>query len=108
MISRTRVLEGLVANAPAGLAFWDRDLRCQFVNDAFTDATGLSAREHRGRRLTELFPQLGGGTLAALRRALAGGEPPPDVELAGPGEADRRLHWLASFFAVRAPSGDVI
>src|SRR3954462_14169833 len=103
MIDRARVLEGLVANAPAGLAFWDRDLRCQFVNDAFTDATGLSAGEHQGRRLSDLFPQLGAPRRAPLRTALPGGEPPPDVELAGPGEPDQRLHWLASFYAVRAP-----
>jgi len=108
MIDRARVLEGVVANAPAGLGFWDRRLRCVFINDAFAEATELPADKHHGSRLADLLPQLRAPALAALRDALESGEPVPDIELAGPGEPGRRLHWLASFFAVRAPDGEVL
>jgi diguanylate cyclase (GGDEF)-like protein/PAS domain S-box-containing protein len=108
MISRVSVLEGLVANAPAGLGFWDRDLRCVLVNDAFADATGMPASEHVGRRLADLLPQLAPVTLSVLRSRLASGEPMPDVEIAGPGDPNARSNWLASFFAVRAPDGEVV
>src|SRR4051794_14675141 len=105
MTDCSAILTGLVANAPAGLGFWDRELRCVFVNDAFADVTGLAAHQHAGRRLQDLLPQLATGTLSRLRAALVSGEPLPDVEIAGPGAPDERLHWLASFFAVRAPDG---
>ena len=47
----------MLANAPIGLAFFDRDCRFTRVNQVFADLTGVSPSRHLGRTLPELLPQ---------------------------------------------------
>src|ERR1017187_4411218 len=51
------LLDSMLANAPIGLAFFDR--RCRFVrvNQVFADLTGVPLSRHLGRTLPELLPQ---------------------------------------------------
>ena len=51
------MLDSMLANAPIGLAFFDR--RCRFVrvNHVFADMTGIPLSRHLGRTLPELLPQ---------------------------------------------------
>ena len=50
------LLDSMLANAPIGLAFFDR--RCRFVrvNQVFADMTGVPLSRHLGRTLLELLP----------------------------------------------------
>ena len=51
------LLDSMLANAPIGLAFFDR--RCRFVrvNQVFADMAGVPLSRHLGRTLLELLPQ---------------------------------------------------
>ena len=103
------LLDTLFLNAPAGLGFWDLELRYVRVNHALADLTGLSAEEHVGRPLLDVLPHLPAHVVAELRGVLATGEPLTDVEISERSPAsDRRLHWTASFYPVRSARGETL
>ena len=51
------LLDSMLANAPIGLAFVDRNCRFVRVNQVFADLTGVAVSRHLGRTLPELLPQ---------------------------------------------------
>ena len=97
------LLDSMLANAPIGLAFFDR--RCRFVrvNQVFADMTGVSLSRHLGRTLPELLPQPAAQELEnTVLRVFAEEEAVRDLELSGPGGPfNRAWTWLASAYPVR-------
>src|SRR5918993_3633805 len=57
--------------APIAMAILDTELRYQHVNRAMVVLNGLSAEEHVGRRISEVFPDLGASLLATLAAVAA-------------------------------------
>ncbi len=103
-------LETLLASAPVGIGFWDRELRFVRVNDALAALNGIPAEEHIGRTLAEVIPTLAPTLEPLYRRVLESGEPAVHTEATderarGPGE---ERHWLSSYYPVRTSSGEVI
>jgi PAS domain S-box-containing protein len=103
------LLDSMLANAPVGLAFFDR--RCRFVrvNQVFADLTGIPLSRHLGRTLPELLPQPVAQQLEdAVLRVFALEEPVRDLELTGQaGRLKRPWTWLASAYPVRTDSHQV-
>ena len=96
------LLDSMLANAPIGLAFFDR--RCRFVrvNQVFADMTGVSLSRHLGRTLPELLPQPVAQELEnTVLRVFAAEEPVRNLELSGQGGSKRPWTWLASAYPVR-------
>jgi PAS domain S-box-containing protein len=102
------LLDSMLANAPIGLAFFDR--RCRFVrvNQVFADMTGVSLSRHLGRTLPELLPQPVAQELEnTVLRVFAEEEPVRNLELTNPvpsaqdGNPERQWTWLASAYPVR-------
>jgi PAS domain S-box-containing protein len=97
------MLDSMLANAPIGLAFFDR--RCRFVrvNQAFADMTGVSLSRHLGRTLPELLVQPVAQELEdTVLRVFAAEEPVRNLELAGQSaKTGRPWTWLASAYPVR-------
>jgi PAS domain S-box-containing protein len=95
-------LDTLLANAPLGFAFYDRDLRYVRLNQPLADNNGLSIEEHLGRRVSEVLPAVGPHVERMLRRVLETGLPISDVEVSGqtPAQPGAERHWLASFYPV--------
>ncbi len=80
------LLDSMLANAPIGLAFFDR--RCRFVrvNQVFADMTGVPLSRHLGRTLPELLPQPVAQELEnTVLRVFAAEEPVRNLELSGQG-----------------------
>lgn len=101
------LLDGLVENAPLGIAFLDPELRFRWLNGKLAEINGLPRAAHLGRTPAELFPCLPFEEIEVTARGvLATGEPVIDYELQGepPGAAGKRRVWLESWFPVR--SGD--
>ena len=103
------LLDSMLANAPIGLAFFDRSCRFVRVNQVFADMTGIPLSSHLGRTLPELLdrpvaPQLEDAVL----RVFAQEEPVRNLELSGPpqpdapGKQDQTSTWLASAYPVRS------
>jgi PAS domain S-box-containing protein len=75
-LSEAGQLLRLVAdNMPGRVAYWDRELRCRFVNKGFCDWYGYGAEELLGRDLQSIFggqrPKIVGAQVCAGRRAAA-------------------------------------
>jgi len=96
------LLDSMLANAPIGLAFFDRSCRFVRVNQIFATMTGVSLSRHLGRTLPELLPQPVAQQLEnAVLRVFAEQEPVRNLELTGQGsKPNRPWTWLLSAYPV--------
>jgi len=103
------LLDSMLANAPIGLAFFDRHARFVRVNAAFAEMTGVSLSRHLGRTLPELLSQPVAKQLEdAVLRVFATEELVHALELSGPGgELKRPWTWLVSAYPVRTTTSQV-
>lgn len=104
------MLDSMLANAPIGLAFFDR--RCRFVrvNHVFSDMTGIPLSRHLGRTLPDLLPQPIAQTLQnAVSTVFASEQPVRNLEVTGQNEAQpkRPWTWLVSAYPVHTAPGRI-
>ncbi|NTU83454.1 MAG: PAS domain-containing protein, partial [Chloroflexales bacterium] len=102
-------LDAIVANAPNGIGYLDRELRYQLVNPALAALNGQTPEAHLGRTLAEVLPGLAPRLEPLVRQVLATGKAVRDLELHGrPCPRDGVAHdWLISYFPVPGPAGEV-
>jgi two-component system sensor histidine kinase/response regulator len=63
----------LAQRAPGRVAYWDRELRCRYVNQSYCDWFGRRREELIGRTVHEIFePDFNAARMPLLQRALAG------------------------------------
>jgi len=103
------LLDSMLANAPIGLAFFDR--RCRFVrvNQAFAGMTGIPLSRHLGRTLPELLPQPIAEELEnAVLSIFTQGTAVHNLELNGKGSLPtQQWTWLVSGYPVRTALQEV-
>jgi len=96
------LLDSMLANAPIGLAFFDR--RCRFVrvNQVFAGMTGVPLSRHLGRTLPELLPQPVAQQLEdTVASVFSEEQAVRNFELTGHrGKASQSWTWLASAYPV--------
>jgi PAS domain S-box-containing protein len=103
-------LEALLAAAPVGIAFIDRDLRYLRVNDTLATMSGRPAADHIGRAVADVLPPHATAYLEPLlRRVLETGVPIMNREFrveipAGSGNVHG---FLATYFPVRGSDATV-
>ncbi|MGA5169066.1 MULTISPECIES: SpoIIE family protein phosphatase [Streptomyces] len=93
-------LQGLFSQSPIGLALLGPDLRFLRVNEALARMNGVSARDHLGKRLTEVAPGINAAALeAVMREVLERGEAVVDVRRTGrtPADPDHERTWSCSY-----------
>lgn len=97
------LLDSMLANAPIGLAFFDRHCRFVRVNQAFASMTGVPLSSHLGRTLPELLPQPEARELENLvQRVFTDEEAERDLEMSGQGgKPAQAWTWLVSAYPVR-------
>lgn len=97
------LLDSMLANAPIGLAFFDRDCRFTRVNEVFAHLTGVPLSRHLGRMLPELLPRPVAQHLEkAVHRVFEEGGPIATFELNGHDtKVGRPWTWLVSAYPVR-------
>jgi PAS domain S-box-containing protein len=103
------LLDSMLANAPIGLVFFDRQCRIVRVNNVFANMTGVPLSRHLGRTLSELLPlPTAQRLIEAVMRVIDTGAPVHDLELTGPAE---RLKWpwtwLVTAYPVRTTPNQV-
>ncbi|MFI8545731.1 SpoIIE family protein phosphatase [Spirillospora sp. NPDC077959] len=75
----------LLTEAPGGLAFFDRDLRCRRANDALAALLGVPVRDLQRGRPSEVLPEaLATAFETALRKVIAEDRPMTDFDLVVP------------------------
>jgi PAS domain S-box-containing protein len=102
------LLDSMLANAPIGLAFFDRQCRFVRVNQVFAHMTGIPLSSHLGRTLPELLGQPVARELEdVVQRVFTQEEPVRNLEFSSPpqsdvhGKQDQPWTWLASAYPVR-------
>lgn len=107
----TRELLDFVLNSsPVGVSLRDSNLRLVRVNAALTAMTGMSAAELSGKNVDEIMSDDVADVIEpALRRVIATGQPITNIPLSGAtrSEPKRVRHYLASFFPVKLPGGEI-
>ncbi len=105
------LLDAVFQSAPVGLAFLDRDLRFQRINERLAAINGLPIATHIGRTPPELLPGIDDmtGLMAGFRDIVRTGEPRLGVEVSGetPATPGVRRLWRENFFPV-AVAGEVV
>jgi signal transduction histidine kinase len=97
------LLDSMLANAPIGLAFVDRNYRFVRVNQIFADLTGVAISRHLGRTLTDLLPaSVAREVETAVEQVFLHDEPARNLEISGEGGNPRQpWTWLISTYPVR-------
>jgi PAS domain S-box-containing protein len=103
-------LENIYDYAPVGLCFVDRNLRFVHINEQLAAMNGMPAREHIGRTIREIIPDVADQIEQHFRRALDSGKPVLNVELHGVTAAEPGVarDWLANYVPLRSEAGLVI
>lgn len=103
------LLDSMLANAPVGLAFFDRRCRIVRVNRVFADLTGIPLSRHLGRTLPELLPEeIAEGMEQALSTVFTAEVPVHDLEIHGVGSnGKRQWTWVLSAYPVRTTPSQV-
>ncbi|MFF8833326.1 SpoIIE family protein phosphatase [Streptomyces sp. NPDC015131] len=93
-------LQGLFSQSPIGLALLGPDLRFLRVNEALARMNGVPARDHLGRRLTDVAPGINAADLeTVMRQVLEHGEAVVDVRRTGrtPADPGHDRVWSCSY-----------
>jgi PAS domain S-box-containing protein len=104
------LLDTLLASAPVGLGFLDRELRYVRLNPALAAINGMPLEAHLGRTTYEVNPQLPPVVDSLRRYALETGKPVVNAEVSGETRAalGQVRHWLVSYYPVRTPAGHLL
>ncbi|MGA9584159.1 MAG: ATP-binding protein [Terracidiphilus sp.] len=96
------LLDSMLANAPIGLVFFDRQGRIVRVNEVFAELTGVRLSRHLGRTLPEVLPERIAKRLEeAVQHVIATEMPVHDLELEGQAGEHGARTWLATAYPVR-------
>ena len=97
------LLDSMLANAPIGLVFFDRQCRIVRVNQVFAEMTGVALSRHLGRTLPEVLPERIAMRLEeAVRHVIEAEQPVHDLELEGKSrEPGGMWTWLVTAYPVR-------
>ncbi len=101
-------LEALLSASPVGIGFLDRDLRYIRINEALASLNRRSPAEHIGKSFAEVLPATSAASVEPmLRRVMETGTPVLNHEIREPIASEGHRTYLATFFPVRMPSGEV-
>ena len=96
------LLDSMLAYAPIGLAFVDRNLRIVRVNQPFAALTRYPLSRHLGRTISAIMPPEAAARLEeAFETVFAREVPVIEIELSGEGPgANRQWTWVVSVYPV--------
>ena len=97
------LLDSMLANAPIGLVFFDRQSRIVRVNEIFANMTGIALSRHLGRTLPEVLPEPIASRLEdAVRSVVETEATVHDLEIVGQrNDGGGAWTWLVTAYPVR-------
>jgi PAS domain S-box-containing protein len=104
------ILEAVLAAAPVGFAFLDRELRFRMINEALASMNGLPIEAHIGHTPMEILPGLAADFIRTQAEAVfASGRPQVDLELKGetPARPGVERTWVEHWYPVRV-DGEIV
>jgi len=102
-------LELLYRTAPLGLCHMDRDLRYLRCNEKLAEINGIPAKDHIGRTLREMVPEIAETMESVYHHVIESGSPVVDVVATGATAADPQKvrHFSACYYPVKSEDGVV-
>jgi PAS domain S-box-containing protein len=99
----------LIETAPVGLAVLDRELRCLYMNPAFSGIDGHGSLAYLGQPLDRVSPFFGHGTMAQLDGVMTTGNPIHDLEVTAPAaDGSEARTWLLNAEPLRDEANDQV
>jgi PAS domain S-box-containing protein len=104
------LLEALLANAPIGIAYLDRDLRFVTVNACLARMNGLAAEAHVGKHVREVVPSLAAEAEKVASEVLSTGQAIHGVIFSGesPAAPGQMRCWNESWYPIRSAEEEII
>jgi len=92
------VLEALFDASPVGIAVHDREHRFLYINRTLAAVHGVAAEVHRGKRLSEIRPEIAAAVDPNLEYVFRTGKPVLDLAISGAtlNKTDER-HWIVNY-----------
>ena len=111
LLERTATfLDSALESAPIGIAFYDRQLRFQRVNEAMSRINGVPAEAHIGRSIEDVIPALAPTIRPLMERVFATGKPEADVLIEGAtaafNGASRR--WMVTYYPIASAGHEAL
>jgi PAS domain S-box-containing protein len=103
------ILNAFIGSSPVGMAYFDRNWRYVYANEALASINGIPLSEHLGRTVREVLPQWAPTLEPIFQQVIQTKAPLLNQEVVGttyPG--DRVRHGLVNYFPVCLPDGEVI
>ncbi|MEE8155620.1 MAG: PAS domain S-box protein [Phycisphaerales bacterium] len=103
-------LHQIYGAAPIGLCCLDTKLRFVFVNEWLAAMNGLSVKEHLGRPIFEILPDVAAGIKAQLLQVIETGEPIVEgtVTAETAAEPGVKRHFQHNYDAIRSADGPIV
>src|SRR6266540_2080975 len=103
-------VEAIYATAPVGLCVLDTDLRFLSINEHLAEMDGKSVKEHLGRTVRELIPEMADTVEPDLRRVIGTGEPALKFEHTGTTAREPGVlrHFICSYYPIKNGGGRVL
>jgi len=107
---RLALLNTIYTSAPVGLCFVDLNLRYLSMNAALAGMIGRTPEYYIGKTIRDATADLADTVEVHYRRVIESGKPILDVEIKGTiaTRPSQDLFWLASYFPVHNPSGELL
>ncbi|MEQ8753860.1 MAG: PAS domain S-box protein [Coleofasciculus sp. G1-WW12-02] len=102
------VLNAFIASSPIGMAFFDRDLRYLYANEALATMNGVPLSQHVGRTIWEVLPHVASEVGPMLYDVLQRRQPKLNFEFNGEIQPGVCRHSLANHFPVCLPDGELL
>ena len=102
-------LNTLYRTAPIGLGLVDAEMRYVRVNEQLAAINGAPVKDHIGRTIRDVLPELADTIEPLYRRVVDSGETLLNLEVQGttPQQPDVLRDWLVSYYPVPGQEGDV-
>jgi len=102
-------LELVYRTAPLGLCHMDTDLRYLRCNEKLAEINGIPAKDHMGRTLREIVPEIAETMESVYHHVIESGNPVVDVVATGATAADPQKvrHFSACYYPVKSEDGIV-
>ncbi|WAK01271.1 PAS domain-containing protein [Methylobacter sp. YRD-M1] len=101
LVKAHALLDGLLTQAPVGIAYLDRELRHILVNSKLASFNGIPVASHIGQRVHDIAPPVVLPAVEeAIARMLTTGEPVKDFEISGeiPATPGTMRYWNANWY----------
>ena len=107
---QAREIEAIYSSAPVGLAMLDTDLRFTRLNKLLAEINGLSAQQHLGHSVRELFPEIYASIGHLYEQVIRTGQPVLNVEIRTPvpAQAGQVRDRLVHIHPLKDDKGDVL